>query len=249
MKNFIIFFILLFFIFIFEKYSFSIKDEYEIFKDIVQKNSCIVSIDADIVQYIREGDNREETFKGRFRAEDNNFRIDYFFPERQMVLNYSGKLIWYYPESKILYNISTSGNTKSALIINPLSKFSSNLKNRFEVKNISFSFYSILKFSEKYEIFDKINKYKIFLWIDRDKKYILKKIITDIKNKELVKEIYDDHEKIDGIYFPKVVEVYVRRNKGVTSNITRYNNIKLNRKISKSVFDFKFPENVKKQNY
>ncbi len=215
----------------------------EILKRIAEENGKIKTIEANIVQHIKKTGSSSETFRGRFlTGNKGKFRIDYIFPEKQVVL-YGGKsLFWYYPDEKLLY-VSKKMNNFSSPKVNPLKEI--NLIDSIKVNYLGYSFYSIFKIVRKFQI-TKNNKI-ITLWVDVSRPYVYKKSITLENGIEIAQEKYENYELLNGIYFPHVVDVRVRSKSGYTRSRTEYSNVKINRVLGSSTFKYSFPKDVERR--
>ncbi|MDY6933677.1 MAG: outer-membrane lipoprotein carrier protein LolA [Spirochaetota bacterium] len=221
-------------------------DDIPLFKKIVEENSKINTIDAEIVQYIYTPEHYREIFKGRYRADSNyRFRIDYTFPQKQIIMNNGGRLIWYYPTEKILYRVSKGDSISHQSNINPLREYEKNFDKQYEVNYRGRNLYGFFKMAHQFVIRDKKRGLITDIKVDTKKMVILTKIVKGRDGIEIMKEQYHGYKKIGNIYFPSRIEVYARTANGITSNITEYNNVQLNYAITDQVFHIDFPKDIR----
>ncbi len=220
-----------------------------LFREIIKNNRGISSIESEITQLVSTNGNIPEQFKGRYLADDKGrFRIDYYKPETQIVIGNGRDLLWYYPKEKILYNMGRAVSG-SAPKMNPYDEFSQNLEKRFGVEYMGTRIYSITKTAKLFLLKDRVSGVNIYLWIDKEKKVLLKKVVKDKNQRELIKEIYGNYKKIGNVYFPMKVDVTLRTPGGITRNITNYSNVRLNIKPGTRAFDIDLPADTVKKNY
>jgi outer membrane lipoprotein-sorting protein len=221
-----------------------------LFRQLVEESTRISSIDAEIEQHITGANGSIELFKGRYRADSmGRFRIDYHIPYRQIVVNNGRILYWYYPDDKLLYTIGEDSGTVGNPGINPLREFSSTLDKSIEINYLGRHLYGFFMFAHHFSLFVKGREVVIDLWIDAKKRVVLAKIVLNRAGQEILKEIYGDYKRCDGIYFPLRVDVYARTNSGITRNTTYYKNVRLNYKLRGAVFSIRFPKDVKTRHY
>lgn len=213
------------------------------FNEILEANSKIKYIEADIVQNISSSDG-EQVYKGLYRADiDGRLRIDYSMPEKQIVL-FDGKLLyWYYPDDKIIYKSEKMPGNKPGY--GPLNEFLyKNFEENYNVEYLGKHLFGFFSFAHNFIITNIKTKDIIEIWVDTTKKVILAKIVKNSDKVEILKEIYSDYVKIGNAYFPSRVDVYARSESGFTKNTTEYKNIKLNIRISDNVFKINVPPDV-----
>ncbi|MBN2402572.1 MAG: DUF4292 domain-containing protein [Spirochaetes bacterium] len=220
-----------------------------LFNEIIKANMGIISIDAEIVQYITTPDHSKEIFKGRYKADNQGrFRIDYTAPSKQTVLNNGRALYWYFPDDNILYILENGNAGRKDLKVNPLQEFlNKNLSNQFKVIYRGKHFYGFFKTAHEFIVKDNKNELNFNIRVDAKTKMLISKIITNITGQEIIKEIYENHKKIKNIFFPSTIDIYARTDKGITRNTTEYSKIRLNYSVPDSLFEKKFPENAKKK--
>jgi outer membrane lipoprotein-sorting protein len=225
------------------------ESDLSLFNEIIKANTGIKSIDAEIVQYINTPEHSKEVFRGRYIADNNGrFRIDYTAPSRQIVLNNGYALYWFFPDDNILYIIGNDKKNQKELKVNPLQEFQNKeFDKQFKVTYEGKHFYGFFNTSHEFDIKDIKNELNFKIQVDAKNKTLLSKIVTNSAEQEIIKEIYGSYEKIKDIFFPARVDIYARTDKGVTKNTTEYSNIRLNYSVSDSLFQIKFPENVKKK--
>jgi len=224
------------------------SNETALFKELIRINSMIQSIDADIEQYIKRPGHPVELFKGHYRAESTgSFRIDYHTPSRQIVIYRDNTLFWYYPEDKLLYQLGGGRKHHGSTKFNPLSEFSRDLERNFTIHYLGKHIYGLFLTVHQYIIRSKKSEHAVVLMIDKKRKVVRSKIYKSKLGKEIIKEIYEDFNKIGDIHFPTRIDVFAKAPNGVTRNTTYYKNIKLNRKFSKRVFIISVPRDVKRR--
>jgi outer membrane lipoprotein-sorting protein len=221
-----------------------------LFRQLVRESTRISSIDAEIEQHIKGANGSTELFKGRYRADNmGRFRIDYRTPYRQVVVNNGRILYWYYPDDKLLYTIGEDSGPMGNPAINPLREFSKELDKSIEVNYLGRNLYGFFILAHHFSLLVKGRDIIVDLWIDAKRRVILSKIVLNRAGQEILKEIYGDYKRFDGIYFPLRVDVYARTDRGITRNTTYYKNVRLNRKLKGGVFSIRFPKDVKTRHY
>ncbi len=220
-----------------------------LFSEIIEANTGIISIDAEIIQYINTPEHSREVFKGKYIADNSGrFRIDYSAPSRQIVLNDGKILHWYYPEENVLYIIGNDKTSRENPKINPLQEFrSEQFTEQFQVDYSGKHLYGFFKWAYKFIVKDRKNNLAIHIEVDSKSKVVLSKVVKDIAGAEIIKEVYDGYERIKEVYVPGQIDVYARTNTGIARNTTKYSNIRLNYTIPDTMFKMKFPKNVKKK--
>jgi outer membrane lipoprotein-sorting protein len=220
-----------------------------LFNEIIEANTGIKSIDAEIVQYINTPEHSKEVFKGRYIADNKGrFRIDYSAPFKQIVLNDGRVLYWYFPEDNILYIIGNDKANQKEPKVNPLQEFKNKeFEKQFKVNYRGKHFYGFFNTSHEFIVKDVKNELNFEIRVDAKNKVLLSKIVTNSAGQEIIKEIYGSYEKIKDTFFPARIDIYARTDKGVTRNTTEYSNIRLNYSVSESQFQIKFPENAKRK--
>lgn len=238
--------ITVFLLIVFDTIGISSQNGISLFRNLVSESSRIKTIDAEIVQYIKEPGQPSELFNGRYRADNKGrFRIDYHYPFRQIVININDLLYWYYPDKKLLYHFGDkSGFTQNAKL-NPLTEFLKDFEKNFSVVYLGIHFYGIFTRAHHFLINNRKMDYNVNLWVEVKRKVVTAKVIRNKRGIELLKEIYTGYHSVDGIYFPSRIDVFARSKNGITRNSTRYNSIKLNRKLSGRIFKITFPPDVR----
>jgi len=217
--------------------------DFDILKQVANENSKIKTIEADILQHIKKTGSSSENFKGRYRANSKGFfRIDYVYPEKQQVLYLGSKLFWFFPDNNLLY-VSKKFDGFVNPKVNPLKEISD--IDDVEVKYLGYTLYSIFKFVRKYEI--KKDNLIITLFVDIEKPYVYKKVVSLGGNYEIVEEKYENYKSINGVYFPQIVDVRVRNENGYTRSRTEYLNVRINLKFNNYLFKQNFPNGVERR--
>ncbi len=215
-----------------------------IFKRILKNNLGIKTVDASIEQMTIRGEGVPVRSRGRFRAgSGGRFRIDYTRPEKQLVIYNGRDLRWYFPGDKLLYIYPGRGAGKVPSF-NPLEKYRKEINGRFSIKYMGFSFYRLFRVVDLYRLREKNRKMDIFLWIDSEKETLLKRVLKDREGVEYMKEEFQDYIKVSGFSFPGSVEVMVRTDDGITTSITRYSNVVVNRLLREELFKMIVPAGV-----
>lgn len=222
-------------------------NDFSVFQRVVRHYSRIRTIDSEIVQNVSSSGETAEVFKGRYRADSRGrFRIDYYYPGKQIVLNNDRGLFWYYVAENILYEIGKNG-IGNAPKFNPLDEYDKRIEGRFRLKYLGSRLYDLHGRSKLYRLTDLEKGLYINLWIDHKRNVLLKKVVSDKNNRELVREVYSDYVKTGDIYFPARLDVMVRTIRGVTRNTTRYRNVILNKRFNASIFSMNFPASAEKR--
>ncbi|MCP4135744.1 MAG: hypothetical protein GY754_32550 [bacterium] len=221
----------------------------DIFQRIVKESSKVKTIDADITQEIQESGSPIQVFKGRYRVDSKGrFRIDYNEPGKQIVLQNEKGLYWYYPDDNMVYQAKKEGAERKVQI-NPLSEFKKGLEERFEVRSIGKQVYGFFVIAERFVVIDKVKGDTILIWVEKEKNIVLKKILRDKNNREIMKEVYSGYKIINDINLPTVIDVSARTDRGITRSTTYYRNIRLNKKLAKKIFYMDFPSNVERRTF
>jgi outer membrane lipoprotein-sorting protein len=225
------------------------ESDLSLFNEIIEANTGIKSIDAEITQYINTPEHSGEVYKGRYVADDKGrFRIDYTIPSRQFVLNNGRSLFWYFPEDNILFIIGNDKANQKEPKVNPLREFKNKeFGNQFKVNYKGKHFYGFFNSAHKYIVKDIKNELNFEIRVDAKNKLLLSKIVTNSAGQEIIKEIYESYEKIKDTFFPARIDIFARTENGITRNTTEYSNIRLNYSVSENLFQIKFPDNVKKK--
>ncbi len=220
-----------------------------LFKEIIDANTGIRSIDAEIIQYINTPEHSREVYKGRYIADDKGrFRIDYNIPSRQVVLNTGKSVYWFFPGDNILYIIGNEKAAPKEPKVNPLQEFKNReFENQFKVNYRGKRFYGFFNTAYEFRIEDIKNELNFEIRVDPKNKVLLSKIVTNRSGQEIIRELYENYKNIKDTFFPARVDVFARTGEGITRNTTEYSNIRLNYSVPENIFHIKFPENVKKK--
>ena len=141
-KRFILFFIITIFVF-----NYVYAEDLSLFRQIVEENSRIKSIEADIIQYVITPEHSKEIFKGKYRADKKGrFRIDYTTPSNQIVLNDGRCIYWYYPDERLLYKIVDKEKILHRSSINPLKEFSKDFDKNFKIHYLGKHLYGFFRY-------------------------------------------------------------------------------------------------------
>ena len=223
-------------------------------RDLFYFNECaknlkkIVSVDAEISQYITENGGNQETFQGRFRAlATGAYRIDYTVPEKQQVFYNGRTLSWYFPEQKILYRSSAFHDAPVAAgVMRQITERDMKSSDPVCTGPRRAGFFTTVT---EYTFFNSEYGLKTSIWIDPEKKVLLRKTITSGDDYEISREVYSDYRGINGIFFPGKVEVLARAGTGVTESVTEYSAVILNGAIPETIFNPEIPGDVIIRNF
>jgi outer membrane lipoprotein-sorting protein len=224
------------------------SDKASVMEGVINNYSGFNSIQASIAQHIFNPDKSHLKMTGDYCATGSGLmRIDYIFPSRQIVINNSRGLFWYYPESEVVYS-AKSGGVKNESLPVFLKRAYEEGGNLFRLAYRGKRFYG---FFSRAHIFDiKLKNNNTFrVWIDNEGKYVLRKYLLDSSGREIVKELYSDYKKINGIFVPSVIEVRARTSGGTVRTLTEYSNIIINKKIDPSYFNFKIKQNMQVRSF
>jgi len=214
----------------------------------IQRYQAIKTIDARITQHIIESGKETELYKGRYRARGNSMlRVDYDTPEPQVVLVKDGSLQWYYPEAGQLYYMDTPGPSSqngNVPSVNPLQELLNKRADRFTIEYEGIHLYGLFRKARCFIMKDNRQGTTLEIWLHNDTLVPIRKIVCDRSGRELVRETYENYEKIDGILFPGRVEVLARTRDGIVRNITVYSRVQLNKPIDKGIFTLELPKDV-----
>lgn len=208
-----------------------------IMENIINNYSRFSTISGSMVQHIINPDGSFERFSGDYAASGSGFiRIDYYSPSRQIVINNSKGLFWYYPDRDIVF-FSKSGDSRNESLPAFLKSIGEKRGHDFLLKYEGRRFYRFFRRAHVYSINLK-NGARIRVWVEPEGRYILRKYILDSAGREIVKELYSDYLESDGIYVPSVIEIHARTNSGIVRTLTEYSNVKINGVLKDSAFDF-----------
>ncbi len=213
------------------------------FNDFLKGYSSIKSIKGTITQYIYTGSGIEK-FSGDYSAiADGWFRIDYTYPERQVVINNSSGLYWYYPERELLflkYRDEYDSGIISSLPGNPLMKSFEKIDVVYE----GLRFYGIFRYAHVYSFKSGEDGNSVHIWFEPHRRFMVRRYITDKSGRELMKEIYHEHVEVEEACIPSVIELFIRSNNGPIHTITKYNSVVVNKYPDKKLFDFAIKKNM-----
>lgn len=216
---------------------------------LLDEQDKIRSIDCSLTQLIFE-EGSSTRYEGRFRAvSGGRFRIDYYKPSIQTVLNTENGLFWHIPEYNTLYIIPSAnpstGRDGMAGAGNVLKKIHRDM----ELKYLGIHFRGFFSPVHEFIILDKKNGMKIEIFAGARDNIILEKKIIDRDGNEVMHEVYGNYARVHGVLFPHRVDVFAKTKNGVTRSISEYEGIMLNGKIHESVFRLKVPKNIRKVSY
>lgn len=215
------------------------------FREIIEANSGVRSIDARITQRIAEQGRGRETYRGRYRADGRGrFRIDYDRPSAQIVVFDGTSLLWYFPGSNTLYEMKGGAAGRSRPAVNPFQYLSGDVEKRFESRFGGKKGYGFFKSGYSFSLRDRRNDESFSILVDAKRLAIVEKTVRDARGAEIVRELYEEYRMINGILFPARVTVSARTGAGIVKNLTEYDNISLNRKIDETIFRLDVPRNV-----
>lgn len=218
------------------------------FGEIVQANSRVRYIDAGITQIIAEQGRGREVYRGRYRADERGrFRIDYRKPSPQIVVFDGKRLLWYFPESKTLYEMRGGATVHSRPAANPLHGIigpAGEVGRRFEPRFEGRRGYGFFKSGYSFSLRDRARNERFSILVDAKSLAIVEKTVRDGEGVEVVREVYEDYRMIDGIPFPARVTVSARTASGIVKNLTEYDHISLNGRIDASIFGLNIPANA-----
>ena len=220
-------------------------DAAALFRAVAREHAKIRSIDADITQYITEPGRPREIFRGRYRADGRGrFRIDYTVPSRQVVRS-DGKLFeWYYPDDRLLYYSEAAERDRPGPGFNPLDGIEKELESRFELSGGGWRLYGFFKRARVYHLRDRQSGLDIEVRVDPSIRAVITKTVRDRRGYELIRESYEGHRDIGGVFFPTRVSVTARTARGITSSVTDYARVILNGPMPEAVFRVDYPRGV-----
>jgi outer membrane lipoprotein-sorting protein len=213
----------------------------ELFKRILKNSSGIKTVDATIEQVTIRGEETPLRSRGRFRAgSGGRFRIDYTYPEEQLVIYNGRELRWYFIKEKLLYIYPGRGPGK-VLSYSPLAKYGKENSRRYSVKYMGSRFYWLLRMADLYRLRDNKKNLDIFLLIDPSRGVLIRRILKDRKGVEYTKEVFRNYKRVSGCEFPGSVEVMARTDAGITRSITKYSGVVVNKDLDGSLFKMVVP--------
>ncbi len=223
-------------------------DDTALLEKAIQRYQAIKTIDARISQHIIETGKETALYEGRYRARGNTMlRVDYDAPEPQVVLVKDGALQWYYPEAGQLYYMDTpgaSGQKGNVPSVNPLQELLNKRADRFTIEYDGIHLYGLFRRARCFIMKDNRQGTTLEIWLQQDTLVPIRKIVRDRSGRELVRETYEKYEKINGILFPRRVEVVARTREGMVRNITGYSRVQLNKPLDKGIFTLELPKDV-----
>lgn len=213
------------------------------FDEFIKGYASIKSIKGSIIQYIYNG-NIVEKMHGDYSAVSRGlFRIDYFYPEKQSVINNSNGLYWYYPDREIVFVKPVDRNDPGMVSYLPGNSCAAGIDGVNAVYE-GIRFYGLFKYAHVYSFSSRSDGNIVNIWFEPERRYVIRKYITDRTGTELVKEVYHEHFISDGIYIPSTIELFIRSNNGVIHMRTEYKNLCINTPINKKLFEFSIKKNV-----
>ncbi len=215
------------------------------FREIIDANSGVRSIDARITQRIAEQGRGRETYRGRYRADGRGrFRIDYNEPSAQIVVYDGTSLLWYFPKRNTLYEMKGGAAGRSKPAVNPLQSVSGDVEKRFEARFDGKKRYGLFKQAYSFSLRDRLRNESFSILVDANQLAIVEKTVRDGRGAEIVRELYEEYRTINGILFPARVTVSARTASGIVKNLTEYHKILLNGKIDETIFRLDVPRNA-----
>lgn len=217
------------------------------FRNIIEDSLSVRTIKASITQHIYTENGTVELYSGNYYAAAKGFiRIDYLHPEIQNIIVNNSGLFWYYPGRKLLFLSEKKGQSTASTTIPVLMNVIpyESLKN-IDVVREGMRVYSFLKTAEVYSITSKTNKTKMLLWVDPVLKIIKRKTILDESGREIMKEEYAEHARIEGVYIPSKIELTARTSDGIIHTVTEYSGIVINGQMDKDFFVFRVTPQMK----
>lgn len=230
-------------------FSFSQTSGESILEKFVKENEKISSIDCSLEQIIYEN-NTIEKFKGRYRADrKGRFRIDYREPSVQTVLSTEKNLLWYMPDSEVLYVIKNDlhNPTKNSLLHQP--KFTGNIDKSLQRRYLGIWPAGFFTLAHHFVFLDTKNGIKLEMAISVNDLRLLEKRIRDRDGREIMKEMYGNYNQIGSQFFPRRVDVYAKTKTGYVRSISFYNDIQLNIPIGDEVFKMHIPKKTRVLTY
>ncbi len=236
---------IVFFIITFSSIFHPLSGETPEFRKIIEDYLSVKTIKASITQHIYLEDGSTEFYTGNYFAASKGFiRIDYIKPESQTVVVNDGGLFWYYNDRKLLFvsgkDVDNRGPIPAVMNVIPAGYL-----NDINVVSQGMRLYSFFKTAEIYTITTKKEKTKIVLYVDPVLNIIKRKIMLDESGREIMKEDYIDHVRIDGVYIPSAIELKARTSTGIVHTLTEYSNMIINSPADKDLFKFKITPDMK----
>ncbi len=229
-------------------FSFSQTTEANILQKFIKENDKITSIDCSLEQIIYEN-NAIEKYKGRYRSDKKGrFRIDYSEPSTQTVISNEKNLLWYMPDSEILYVIQNgpadAGNHKRLY-----PKLSGGIDKSLKHRYLGMWPCGFFTLAHHFLFIDVKNGLKLDMAIAVKDLRLLEKRIRDRDGKEIIKEMYGDYHTIGQVLFPGRVDVYAKTKNGYVRSISFYSNIQLNIPLGDEVFKMRVPKKTRVLTY
>ena len=205
---------------------------------IIRDYNSIRTIKASIRQQVYMPGGETRLFSGDYYADNKgNLRIDYSIPAREVVINNSYGLFWYYPEERVVYEKRGKGGARGYNPLIPGPAIEDDLSG-LSVSYEGTEFYSFFKRAAVFTIRSERGGGEVRIWTDPDGLYVIRKYILDSSGREEVREIYSEHICTGGVYLPGRIEIFARTSRGILHTVTLYSNVVINSPLDEALFRF-----------
>lgn len=209
------------------------------FDRIISDYNNIKTITASIKQQVYMPGGEVRYYSGEYCADSSgSLRIDYYYPDRETVINNSSGFYWYIPGRRTVY-VQKGAHPDTGFLRPSIGKIIEGNAADLSVTYEGMEFYSFFKRAAVFRITSARSAMVIKVWTDPDGRYLLRKYVIDAGGYEIVREVYSGHVFTGGVYLPSSVEVFARTDAGIVHAYTVYSGIAVNIKLGSEIFIFK----------
>ena len=214
------------------------------FDRIINDYNSISTISASIKQQVCMPGGEVRYYSGEYSADSRgNLRIDYYSPDREIVINNSTGFYWYIPARKTVY-VKAGARADTGFLTPSIGKIIEWDAAGLSVIYEGMEFYSFFKRAAVFRIESPGSPMVIRVWTDPGGLYVLRKYVLDSNGYEIIREIYTGHVNTGGVFLPSNVEMFVRTGSGIFHTYTVYSGIAVNMKLNSAIFIFKKDNNT-----
>lgn len=215
----------------------------ELLDKFLKQNEKIITIDCSIEQIIYEK-GKIEKFSGRYRSNNKGcMRIDYSEPEPQTVISTEKRILWYFPNDSTLYVIGDDILNSEKKILPKLP--TSSLRSSFTPHYIGTWPFGFFTLAHHFIFKDVQRKLQLEIAIATNDLRLLRKRVCTDDGVEIMKEMYSDYQNIEGIPFPRRIDVFARTKSGYVRSISYYRNVNINMPLPSNMCIIKVPKKTR----